>query len=272
MSVPFCRAGLCAALALLTGPARTSAQPRPDPVSGIWSGRIGPAAEPNYAITLELRLDSASVRGTVSTIDGTGEIRSGSYDAPSGTLHLELARAGEQSVSLILDGVAVQGTATGRVTRGQSVGTFVITRKNMLPSGSAAESGTPDRAQLRTAFEELNGSIAKAAGLVPADRFGWRPVETVRTVGQVVGHIADAYLYYCGRAAGHQTPWSDAIAQAPIDKPALIARLNIAAAKCSAAFADGNVGPLVVNYGHASLHYGNLVTYLRLLGLVPPTS
>ena len=88
----------------------------------------------------------------------------------------------------------------------------------------------------------------------------------------MVGHVADAYLYYCGRAGGSPVQWSDAIAEGPIDKPALIAKLNAAAAQCSAAFEGGSLGPLVENYGHAKLHYGNLVTYLRLLGLVPPTS
>ncbi|MGQ0646415.1 MAG: DinB family protein [Gemmatimonadaceae bacterium] len=265
-------ANLLAALVLLAAPALASAQSAADPVTGTWSGRIGPTAEPNYAVTLELRLDGTSVRGTMSTIDGSGEIRSGTYDRASGTLHVGIARAGEQSISLVLDGVAVQGMATGLVTRGQSTGTFVLTRKGASAGEPGANAGSIDRAQLRAAFAELTGNIAKAAELVPADRFAWRPVGTVRTVGQVVGHVADASLYYCGRAAGRPVQWSDAIAEGAIDKPALIAKLNDIVAQCSAAFDAGVVGPLIVNYGHASLHYGNLVTYLRLLGLVPPTS
>jgi uncharacterized damage-inducible protein DinB len=265
-------ATVLAAAALLARPAIASAQAAPDPVTGTWSGRIGPAAEPNYAVTLDLEFDGTSIRGTVSTIDGPGEVRSGSYDPVSGTLHVEIARAGEQSVSLVLDGVAVQGIATGRVARGQSTGTFVLTRAGTSPGDSGVNLGSIDRAQLRTAFEELNGNIAKAAELVPADRFAWRPVGTVRSVGQVVGHVTDAYLYYCGRAAGRPMQWSDAIAEGPIDKSVLLAKLNDAAAQCSAAFEKGSVGLLVVNYGHANLHYGNLVTYLRLLGFVPPTS
>ena len=261
-----------AAFALLTSSALASAQSAPDPITGTWYGRIGPTAQPNFTVTLELRLDGTSVRGTVSTSDGSGEIRSGSYDPATGALHVGIARTGEEAVSLVLDGIAVQGMATGRVTRGQSTGTFVLTRNGAAPAEPGVNVALRDRAQLRAAFDELNGNIAKAAGLVPADRFAWQPVGTVRTVGQVVGHVADAYLYYCGRAAGREVQWSDAIADGPIDKPALIAKLNDAAAQCSAAFDAGSVGPLIVNYGHANLHYGNLVTYLRLLGLVPPTS
>jgi hypothetical protein len=264
-------ATLLAAIALLSATGLAAAQTVPDPVTGTWSGRIGPSAEPDYAITLELRLAGTSVRGTLSTSDGTGEI-GGTYEAASGTLHLAITRAGEQSASLVLDGVAVQGMATGRASRGQSTGTFVLTRNGATAREASGNVASIDRAQLRSAFEELNTNIAKAAELVPAVRFAWQPVGTVRTVGQVVGHVADAYQYYCGRAVGHAVQWSDAIAEGQLDKPALIAKLNDAAEQCSAAFEAGSVGPLIVNYGHANLHYGNLVTYLRLLGLVPPTS
>jgi uncharacterized damage-inducible protein DinB len=232
---------------------------------------MGPSVEPNDAITVELRLVGTSVQGTLSTAEGTGEI-SGTYDAASGTLQLAIRRVGQQSASLVLDGVAVQGMATGRVSRGQTTGTFVLTRSEAAAREASANMASIDRAQLRTAFEELNANIAKAAELVPASRFGWRPVGTVRTLGQVVGHVADAYHYYCGRAAGNPVQWSDAIGESQLEKTALIGRLNDAAARCSSAFGAGSVGPLILNFGHASLHYGNLVTYLRLLGLVPPTS
>jgi hypothetical protein len=272
-------ATLLAALTLFTTAVPASAQSAtsPDPITGRWTGRIGPTTQPNFAVTLELRLDGTTIRGTVSTSDGSGEVRNGSYDAATGALSIGIARAGEETVSLVLEGVAVQGLATGRVTRGQSTGTFVLTRDGAAPAGAGVtepdvNAASVDRAQLRGAFDELNSSIAKAAEMVAADRFAWRPVGTVRTFGQVVGHVADAYLYYCGRAAGRAVQWSDAIAEGPMDKPALIAQLNDAAAQCSAAFDAGNVGPLIVNFGHANLHYGNLVTYLRLLGLVPPTS
>jgi hypothetical protein len=42
---------------------------------------------------------------------------------------------------------------------------------------------------------------------------------------------------------------------------------------CNAASGGaGQAGPMIANVGHTSLHYGNLITYIRMLGLVPPSS
>jgi hypothetical protein len=44
---------------------------------------------------------------------------------------------------------------------------------------------------------------------------------------------------------------------------------------CTAAHTAANtarVAPLIANYGHASLHYGNMITYLRMTGIKPPSS
>ena len=32
------------------------------------------------------------------------------------------------------------------------------------------------------------------------------------------------------------------------------------------------IGPLTENFGHTNLHYGNMITYIRMLGLKPPSS
>ena len=44
-------------------------------------------------------------------------------------------------------------------------------------------------------------------------------------------------------------------------------------AACSAQYnGNGQPGPLIDNVAHTSLHYGNVITYMRLLGLTPPSS
>ncbi|WKW13531.1 DinB family protein [Pseudogemmatithrix spongiicola] len=268
---PHCVSLTCAtACIVLTAPVLSFAQTASDPITGAWSGRLGRSAVPSYPVSLSLKLDGTSVSGTVSTADGNGEVSIGAYDTASSTLHLEVRRVGESSASLVFDGVVVHGLATGRVLSAQGTGTFVLTLDGTSLSAPQANLATISRDVLRSAVEELMSNITRAAAIVPAQRFRWRPVGTVRSVAELLGHIVDASLYFCGRATGHSVQWTDANAQVSLDKQVLIAKLNDVAAQCNAAAGSGTLEMLVANYGHASLHYGNLVTYLRLLGHVPP--
>ena len=126
---------------------------------------------------------------------------------------------------------------------------------------------------LHHGFTEVSGWVTKAADLVPADKYSYRPVGTVRTFGQQIAHIADAYNYYCATAAGRKVQWSDAIEKGATDKAALVQKLKQSTDACSAAYgAKSQAGQLMANIAHANLHYGNIITYMRMLGLVPPSS
>ena len=127
-------------------------------------------------------------------------------------------------------------------------------------------------AALGKRFAELSGWIMKSAEMVPPDKFSYKPTPTVRTFGELLGHIADGSDYFCGRAAGQKVQWSDANAQGKTDKATIVPKLKKALDACSAAHGSGNLGMLIENFGHVNLHYGNIVTYMRMLGLVPPSS
>ena len=126
---------------------------------------------------------------------------------------------------------------------------------------------------LRRSFTEASSWAERAAEMVPAEKYDYRPVETVRTFGQLVGHLADSFNYYCAVAAGRTVEWSDAIEKGITDKAVLVERLKQAMATCTAPYTSGgNFRALVDNVGHTSLHYGNMVTYMRMMGLTPPSS
>ena len=98
----------------------------------------------------------------------------------------------------------MNGVATGRVTGNNQIGTFKLAR-NARDATPSPQAGAADTAALfRKGFEEVSGWVTKSAALVPADKYTYRPVQTVRTFGELVGHIADAYDFYCGRAAGQE--------------------------------------------------------------------
>jgi uncharacterized damage-inducible protein DinB len=134
---------------------------------------------------------------------------------------------------------------------------------------------TPELLQgLSAGFAEVHDAVSKSAEMVPADKYTYRPVATVRTFGELVAHVADSYLFYCSRASGQNVQWSDAIEKGKIDKATVTLKLRESLAVCTAAHANAgvNIGPLFTNMNHTSLHYGNMITYLRMMGLVPPTS
>lgn len=143
------------------------------------------------------------------------------------------------------------------------------------PAAPAAETQDPMAVLLQKQFAEVSGWVTKSAELVPADKYGYTPIGTVRTFGQQIGHIADAYNYYCGRAAGRELEWAETVEKGPNDKVTLLAKLKMATDGCTAAFNGANVGvapPLLGTLGHTHLHYGNVIVYIRMLGLVPPSS
>jgi uncharacterized damage-inducible protein DinB len=151
---------------------------------------------------------------------------------------------------------------------------LVLGAAGMRPAAAQQAGATDMPAMLRGGFAEVSDWVTRAADMVPADRYGYRPVETVRTFGQLVGHLADSYNYYCGRGAGREVEWADPVEKGSQDKAVLLARLKDATEACVTAYAsaNGRPQPLLANVGHTSLHYGNMITYLRMLGLVPPSS
>lgn len=143
------------------------------------------------------------------------------------------------------------------------------------PGGAMAQkSGAAEAADaVKSGFAELAGWIAKAAELVPAESYTYQPVKTVRTFGQLVAHVVDGNSYFCGRATGKAVQWSDATANGRTDKATVLPKLKASLAACAATYDTGaGIPMLIANIGHASLHYGNIVTYMRMLGLTPPSS
>jgi hypothetical protein len=241
-----------------------------DPISGTWTGDIGRNDSERFSVRFEFKFDGrTAITGTV-TGPGSATLKSGSFDPSTAAFRLEVDVA--DGGLTVFEGTAVNGMATGRVIRGNERGTFRLAKSGeeaaAQPSGSADVS-----AALRYGFTEVGDWVAKGAELVPPDRYNYRPTPAVRSFGQLIGHIADAYLYYCGRASGRNTEWSDRIANGDVSKAVVVRQLQQARDACNAVYAQGGeAGQLMANIAHTNLHYGNMITYLRMLGLTPPSS
>lgn len=256
---------LVAASTLLTGPTALAQ----DPVTGVWKAELLPNAGGSRSASFDLKYDGKTgVTGAISGMPSRGEVKAGTYDPVKKAMKLEIGPAGEGAM-LTLTGTLVGGTMTGTVTSADGTdGTFLFTKDGQGASGGDAAKAA------QAGFAEVSAWVTKAAALVPADKYAYKPAITVRSYGQVIAHVADSYLYYCGRATKRDTQWSDAIEKGATDRATLAPKLKQALESCNSVYAAGNgdIGQLMANVAHTNLHYGNLITYIRMLGLVPPSS
>jgi uncharacterized damage-inducible protein DinB len=125
----------------------------------------------------------------------------------------------------------------------------------------------------RKGFQEVSDWITKSAEMVPAEKYDYKPVDTVRSFGQIIAHVADSLNYYCAAATGNK-PAGESAEKGTIDKATLVPKLKAAVDKCNTVYASDSaqLEPLLENIGHSNLHYGNLITYLRMMGMKPPSS
>ncbi len=138
------------------------------------------------------------------------------------------------------------------------------------------------------AYGIIKGILVRTAEKMPEENYGFKPTEAVRSFGQVVGHVADAQYMFCSVAMGEKNPAPN-IEGSKTSKADLVAALKGAFAYCDKAYTGmtdasgsqmvklfGNdtpkLGVLEGNNMHILEHYGNLVTYMRLKNIVPPTS
>jgi uncharacterized damage-inducible protein DinB len=157
------------------------------------------------------------------------------------------------------------------------------------PQAASAPPANPITASERGLYSFMSNAVIRGAEKMPEGNYAFKPTPEVRTFGQLVGHEADANYMFCSLAAGEANP-SKGIEKAKTSKADLVAALKDAVAYCNKAF-DGmtdtkgsemvkifgsmNLARLTVlslNTAHTDEHYGNMVTYMRLKGLVPPTS
>ena len=151
---------------------------------------------------------------------------------------------------------------------------------------------TTDNNPLSTFNKHVYGHVKdvllRSAEKMPEENYSFKPTDTVRSYGQIVGHVADAQYLFCSIALGEKNP-APKIEQSKTSKADLIAALKDAFAYCDKAY-DGmtdasatqmvtlfgndapKLGVLTVNNMHNLEHYGNLVTYMRMKNIVPPSS
>ncbi len=160
------------------------------------------------------------------------------------------------------------------------------------PAAQAKDTTPPSYDMKPQSLQDLDAMHQKFVDLataVPADKYGWRPAEGVRSIGEVFLHIANAN-YNIPNLMGTPLPAGfdpKTFEKSTTDKAQIIEALNKSFASAHAAIeamtnADFNkplpkLGP-DANYGdviyilvtHAHEHLGQSIAYARMNGVVPP--
>ena len=145
----------------------------------------------------------------------------------------------------------------------------------------------PLSANNKMLYTMIKSNIVKAAQKMPEENYSFKPTPEVRSFAQLIGHVADAQYLFCSAVKGDKkSPDNE---KTKTSKSDLVAALNEAFAYCDGAYnsmtdaaASGKIkffgqdwtrlGVLSFNTAHDNEHYGNIVTYMRLKSLVPPSS
>jgi uncharacterized damage-inducible protein DinB len=167
---------------------------------------------------------------------------------------------------------------------GMAGAVFVLTT-----TAAAAQAPDPAVASIKGTFDLVRGNITKAAAQVSEDLYAFKPTPDVRSMGALFGHIADANFMICGAASGEKAPMTG-IEKSKTTKKDLTEALEASFKFCESAFSGmtgaranetikfflpgthTRLGVLAFNNAHDFEHYGNIVTYMRLKGMVPPSS
>ena len=121
---------------------------------------------------------------------------------------------------------------------------------------------------------------------MPEENYGFKPTPEVRSFGQLIGHIADSQTRTCAAVKGET---KTASAGSKTSKADLVAALKESFADCDSAYDSltdatastmiktprgqrSKLGALVGNTIHDNEEYGYLAVYMRLKGVVPPSS
>ena len=143
---------------------------------------------------------------------------------------------------------------------------------------------TVSKALYAMAKNDILGSVDK----IPEEMWSFQPTKEVRTVAQLFAHVADGQYEFCGVAAEGKSVSKD-IEKTRKTKAEIVPALKEAFAYCDAAYdkmTDASaaelaslfgmrmtkLGAMDFNIAHTMEHYGNLVTYMRIKGTVPPSS
>ena len=137
---------------------------------------------------------------------------------------------------------------------------------------------TPNQS-IKANLEDINRKVLDMAKDFPEDKYGYRLTKDMRTFGAVLVHIASGNIFGSKAGRGEKVKWDELDPKEYPGKAAIVAALQKSIDDANATLKATpderwakTLSPWVAVIEHAGEHYGQLVTYYRANGLVPPES
>jgi uncharacterized damage-inducible protein DinB len=160
----------------------------------------------------------------------------------------------------------------------------------LAAAGPGAQTTSPSISEIkRYYYEAVKRNLSAMAEKMPEEHFTFTPVPGMRSFGESVAHVADAQARNCNLASGAGSNTLDADKKKT--KAELLAALKESFALCDAAFAAltdaranemvtmgqsgfqlSTLSLLVSMIAHSNEQHGYMAVYLRLKGIVPPST
>jgi hypothetical protein len=173
----------------------------------------------------------------------------------------------------------------------------MLTTAALFAAGSSLFAQQPapapitEAAALKNSYNGIKANLTKAADRMPEDQYGFKASPDIRTFGALIGHIADTQARFCTIAAGGTPAPGDGAEKTKTAKADLVAALKASFDACDPVFAgltDEDASKMVnmgrgaprsktallwtLIIGHSNEEYGYLAVYMRIKGIVPPST
>lgn len=158
-----------------------------------------------------------------------------------------------------------------------------------LPSSASAQTPAPSLAkELAASFQRAATEILDVAEVMPAEKYGYKPTPEISTFGDQLVHVAGVVQRFVDSAKGTKT---EAAHHGTMAKPEIVSLLKKtfeSAQEIITPLTDAQLlEPVKFPFGDRTVtratfwqgplyqirnHHGQLVVYLRMNGIVPPTT
>ncbi|MEK7834495.1 MAG: DinB family protein [Acidobacteriota bacterium] len=165
---------------------------------------------------------------------------------------------------------------------------LVAFAQNPAPPAATPQAApaNPLSAEAKQMYNGVKNNLIKMAEKMPEEHYSFKATPEVRTFGQLVGHVADSQARTCSTVNGEAKQVN---AGTKTTKADLVAALKESFGMCDKAFdaltdakavemiqmgqrQSTRLTTLLRTVSHSNLEYGYMAVYMRLKGVVPPSS